>query len=403
MGTMITGIFTAVSGAPTVSAAFMRAAERLRATDGVVYDYPSAGAGLLVSPGTGLAVNVAEGGIFLGGAAGILEEGGGAQSVAVSAYGGAGTRLDYIIAQLDLTVSPNTLTLAHLPGTSGAYPTLTNSSTVKQKALAKLALPTGVTSILAGYLTDTRADATLCGYARPRLYRPAELAYPVDTGPGAGGVLIELVADVDGDTEAVPVGKQWWIEGFFFDGTVATWSAADQQARMTNSSGPVLFTYANPGGSTGGLSARLDHPLPLDAGEVVWFQQAGMGLYAREVDADTGRHAVHVELTTDAAGLPVVTYTVPTGERLIVLACQVTGGVLPGDAYLEHSGSTYRPQYYDIIQGFHQTTHPQPARPVIFLGGDVVQARAGTATAVNYYMLHGYREVASDTRRKVTA
>lgn len=76
-------------------------------------------------------------------------------------------RIDRVVARLSVSVNQS-VTFAVLTGTPAASPTaptLTRTSETYEISLCQIAVGAGVTSIVAGDITDERADSTLCGVA----------------------------------------------------------------------------------------------------------------------------------------------------------------------------------------------------------------------------------------------
>jgi hypothetical protein len=392
--------FDAVSGSPNYSAAYVRQVFHKMMTGGIVANI---GLELQVIARTpnDMFVRVQSGSIWVGNEATGL----GLFTLSTSDYtdlavpsNSGATRYDRVVVRIDLTTNPTNITLVYRQGT-GSPPTLTQTSTVFEYSLAQVTVVNGETAIADSDITDERADSSLCGYSRSRVDQIEEVGYPVNTGPSGNNNWIDIIADTDNDTVTVPSGKQWWIQSFFIDPSIAIWSADDQQARLTNSSGVVLFTYVNPATGNNYMVEDLTYPILVNAAEIIWFQQAGMGLTVLEVDQVTSRTPVHVILSTTAGGVPNDTYTVPADNRFVMTVCQIVGGVAPTWAWAETSAKVRRPRH-DANRGWYYQMTPQPERPVIFMPGETVQVRCNTATAINYFVLHGYIEPSNDVRNE---
>lgn len=134
----------AVGGDRTVTADMERQAQADAGFIGVI--------GGLTPTKNGTSVTVAAGSAIINGVMYVLD-------ALTSVTPSAGTRKDYII--LRYSAANRAVNLVVLEGTSGAFPTLTQTTAVYEVALASVDNSSG-----AFVVADTRADATLCGIRR---------------------------------------------------------------------------------------------------------------------------------------------------------------------------------------------------------------------------------------------
>ncbi|MGN1167200.1 MAG: hypothetical protein ACI4S2_12335 [Lachnospiraceae bacterium] len=90
-----------------------------------------------------------------------------AETLSIEAASATQDRIDRVIFRLD---ESNRLiefdVLKGTPSSSPSAPALTRSEGVYEMCLAEIRVPAGASSIIASYITDTRANASLCGYSK---------------------------------------------------------------------------------------------------------------------------------------------------------------------------------------------------------------------------------------------
>lgn len=153
------GFFNSVGGDRTYDADQMSEYWRGIIGDGVVPGYNNE---LEVSAGSGMAVNVASGRIYVDSK---WCDNDASLSVPISAAHATLNRYTAVIAKLDRT--NRTLTITTKDGTpagSPSAPEMTRSASVTEMALAYVYVPAGSNTISSGNITDKRADTGVCGY-----------------------------------------------------------------------------------------------------------------------------------------------------------------------------------------------------------------------------------------------
>ena len=114
-----------------------------------------------VSPGTGLAVGVAEGSAWING---YRYENTDALNMPLATANGSNPRIDRVVVRLSMI--SRSIQLAVVTGTPAATPVapaLTRTSDVYELGIADVLVPAAATSIAPNNITDTRLNASLCG------------------------------------------------------------------------------------------------------------------------------------------------------------------------------------------------------------------------------------------------
>lgn len=127
-------------------------------SNGVFY---AAATNLQVSPGTGLAVNVAAGSAWING---YRYENTDARNIPLATANGSNPRIDRVVVRLSMI--SRSIQLAIVTGTPAVAPVapaLTRTSDVYELGIADVLVPAAATSIAANNITDTRLNTSLCG------------------------------------------------------------------------------------------------------------------------------------------------------------------------------------------------------------------------------------------------
>jgi hypothetical protein len=147
------------------AAAFAALISALVQRDGVVYGYNNALA-VSASDPAGMSVQVTTGAAVVLGH--LFEVYGTAETLAIDPADPANLRIDRVVIRLDLSNGVRSAVLAVKTGVAQAVPVapaLQRDVTVWELSLAQVAVGAGVTSIVAGNITDERSNATVCGYS----------------------------------------------------------------------------------------------------------------------------------------------------------------------------------------------------------------------------------------------
>ncbi|MDR1821149.1 MAG: hypothetical protein LBQ91_01800 [Oscillospiraceae bacterium] len=115
---------------------------------------------LLVSAGSGLAVNVQNGAANICGF--VYNPGSGSQSLALAAANASNPRIDRVVIRLTAAAATVALAVvAGAPSANPAAPALTRTAEVYELGIAAVLVPAGAAA--PGTITDTRFDTSLCG------------------------------------------------------------------------------------------------------------------------------------------------------------------------------------------------------------------------------------------------
>ena len=116
---------------------------------------------LQVTPGSGMAVNIAAGSAWING---YRYENTEVLGMTLATANGSFPRIDRIIIRWSLL--DRNIIVAILTGTAAATPSapaLTRNSNIYELCLADVMVPQAATSIVLGNITDTRLNSSLCG------------------------------------------------------------------------------------------------------------------------------------------------------------------------------------------------------------------------------------------------
>lgn len=128
-------------------------------SDGV---YESVGNALIVKASSGLTVQVGTGRMIIGGK---WLKNDATTDITLAASHLTLNRWSAIVCRLDATNRVMTIVeKAGSPATNPTKPTMTNSSTIKEKCLAYVYIKAGATSVSQSDITDSRADTSVCGW-----------------------------------------------------------------------------------------------------------------------------------------------------------------------------------------------------------------------------------------------
>lgn len=128
-------------------------------SDGV---YESVGNALIVKASSGLTVQVGTGRMIIGGK---WLKNDATTDITLTASHLTLNRWSAIVCRLDATNRVMTIVeKAGSPATNPTKPTMTNSSTIKEKCLAYVYVKAGATSVSQSDITDSRADTSVCGW-----------------------------------------------------------------------------------------------------------------------------------------------------------------------------------------------------------------------------------------------
>ena len=337
--------FDAVAGAPSYGAVAVRDVFEGLITNGVV---PGLDSALAVIAGTGMSVEVQPGAAFVQGAVFRLVQGGGNEVLSVPANATGSTRLDRVVVRLDLTTSPNGVSLVYRTGTTSA-PALTQTSTVWEISLARVSVADGATSITTANITDERTFTQIRAAAGiTDLDHPYDMAYIATS--------LERHITATNTTVTPAAGKQWEVLGY-------TPAAAES---LGNAASPTFYYHANPvSGSVQQVFARL---FPIDAGQTIYLA-SGAVLRVRERAADTTKTSILV--SSDNSGTADI--TVPSGKRYVIQrACYQAG-----------SGSAAMYLYDTGYGTAHRKIWPQPRAGGAVGGAATLYLMLGNTNATN--------------------
>ncbi len=155
------GFHNSKNGDRVYSASQMNEPYKHLVSNGVV---PNPSDSLLVSPGNGLTVVVNSGFALIG--SGWIRVNG-SETIALDPAESTLKRIDMICLRWDDTDSVRTGTIVYKKGTpasSPVAPTLEKNDLVEELCLAKITMNAGVAVVTSAMITDTRGDASLCGY-----------------------------------------------------------------------------------------------------------------------------------------------------------------------------------------------------------------------------------------------
>lgn len=146
-------------------------------SNGVLLDDATA---LKVTAGGGMSVNVAPGYAWAEGHFGKVES---AENLPVTNADGTYTRIDRVVARLDMSLK--TFSLAVIAGEIGSDPEppdIVRDGTIYDLGLATITIPPGSLEITDAMITDTRANTSVCGGAFPRF--SSEVVWPAANNVG---------------------------------------------------------------------------------------------------------------------------------------------------------------------------------------------------------------------------
>lgn len=170
--------------------------------DGIVH---ADGDGLAVSATTpaAMSIDVGTGAAIVQGRYYLNDE---ALTLAVEAADPSNPRIDRVVLRLDATLGRtiHAVVLQGTPAASPVAPTLTRTAETWELSLAQIVVGAGVTSIVAGNITDERGNATLCGTAAP-VYVPSSQLEVVGAVDMLSNLLTGLPAP-SGSTDATRKG-----------------------------------------------------------------------------------------------------------------------------------------------------------------------------------------------------
>ena len=155
------GFFNSVNGDRVYNADDFNSCIDAIASDGV---FKRNGGGLQVGVNTGMSVQVLDGYARF---KGYWIKNDAITNLTISAADATNPRIDAVVVRVD--TSARTVTISVKNGTAAttpAAPTMTRSATVNEYCLAKVAVAANATSITMSNITDTRGDASVCGWVK---------------------------------------------------------------------------------------------------------------------------------------------------------------------------------------------------------------------------------------------
>lgn len=157
--TVTSGFFNSENGDRVYNADQMNMPYKRIVSNGVI---PNPSTALKVSASSGLTVSIAEGGGVFGDK---WAEADGTDTLTLTSAHATLNRRDLIVMRCDTDARKVYLAVkTGTPASTPAVPTLERGNTIKEYALASIYVAAGATSITDANITDTRADASLCGY-----------------------------------------------------------------------------------------------------------------------------------------------------------------------------------------------------------------------------------------------
>lgn len=228
---MITcGFFNSVNGDRVYNADDFNSCIDAIASDGV---FKRNGGGLQVGVNTGLSVHVLDGYARFGG---YWIKNGVIMNLELTAADTINPRIDAVVVRVD--TSSRTITIEVKTGTAAATPTapeMTRSATVNEYCLATVAVAANSTSISQSNITDTRGDASVCGWVK--CGTPARYTNSVTITESTTTMSIGIDAYNSGDLLDVYRGGLYLVSGVDYtnnnDGTITFTNAI--------SSGTIAF------------------------------------------------------------------------------------------------------------------------------------------------------------------
>ena len=154
------------------------------------------GTSMNVKASSGLDVTVQAGKVNMQGTLGYMDED---ATVRLSNADKTYTRIDSIVARLDLSIDKRSIELYAKSGSASSSPTrpsLERTETVWELGLADVTLKAGVTEVTDADITDTRLDADRCGVAEP--FAKLDTASLLEQ---VTAIVTQAQADVKADTD----------------------------------------------------------------------------------------------------------------------------------------------------------------------------------------------------------
>lgn len=228
---MITcGFFNSVSGDRVYNADDFNSCIDAIASDGV---FKRNGGGLQVGVNTGMSVQVLDGYARFNG---YWVKNDAIMNLSLSAADTINPRIDAVVVKVDK--SARTVEIEVKTGTAAETPTapkMTRSATIKEYCLATVAVAANTTSIAQSNITDTRGDASVCGWVK--CGAPARYTNSVTITESTTTMSIGIDAYNSGDLLDVYRGGLYLVNGVDYtnnnDGTITFTNAI--------SSGTIAF------------------------------------------------------------------------------------------------------------------------------------------------------------------
>lgn len=158
--------------------------------------FAEVGTSMNVKASSGLDVTVQAGKVNMQGTLGYMDED---ATVRLSNADKTYTRIDSIVARLDLSIDKRSIELYAKSGSASSSPTrpsLERTETVWELGLADVTLKAGVTEVTDADITDTRLDADRCGVAEP--FAKLDTASLLEQ---VTAIVTQAQADVKADTD----------------------------------------------------------------------------------------------------------------------------------------------------------------------------------------------------------
>ena len=235
---------------------------------------------------------------------------------------GVYSRIDRVVARLDTSITARSIILDVVKGTASenpAAPDLTRSGTIYEISLATITLNAGVTSITDSMITDTRADATVCGWASAVTGKVSEDLAELKEAVDAVTIDDDYIYTCNGATDNVELSAiaAAWLNG----GT----DYATKKIRVVG--GNIGVTAANSGSGT--QSAPFN-----------WFNLG--------VSASTNRRIIFDFSNAGAVELPIESGTynnIFAGNDITIIGAQIianqTGADTNINGFSESTGAIY--------------------------------------------------------------
>lgn len=147
----------------------------------------------VTATGTGTSLSISAGSaMILGYLVSLVEDGGGLYTLELVA-GGSASRIDRVVARLDLSTDARSINLMVLQGTPSASPvppSLTRSGEVYDLSLAQVSVQAGLTVLTQEHIRDERGDESVCGAIVPAALKLSQIGathgHPDATAAQAG-------------------------------------------------------------------------------------------------------------------------------------------------------------------------------------------------------------------------